>query len=94
MYEQTSGVLLLDYSKDHSTSPVSLSEEEESRVLPDVKVCVVYGDSSVWSVTWNTWELEKDIAKWEKEGRKTRDMRFLLVEGANHFVSYAWIESL
>ncbi|KAL5510980.1 hypothetical protein ACEPAG_3699 [Sanghuangporus baumii] len=85
MYEQTLGVLLLDQAEAHHGDPKIQSDDA---ILPDVKIRVIYGDASIWSITWNTWELEKDLEKWRGEGRKVRDVRFLLVEGANHFLHW------
>ncbi|KAL5498105.1 hypothetical protein ACEPAH_2235 [Sanghuangporus vaninii] len=89
MYEHTLGVLLLDYAKAQPEDPEAQANiERDDVILPDVKVRVIYGDASIWSITWNTWQLEKDLEKWRRGGRKIRDVRFLLVEGANHFLHW------
>lgn len=82
MRDQTRGALLLDYSS-------TLTEEEKGRsgALREMKVYVVYGTATVWSVIWGAWELEKEVGKWAEEGRDARPMQFLPIEGTNHFVS-------
>lgn len=59
----------------------------DSPPLRKLKVRMVYGLSSVWSIPWAVWELEKDVKRWSEEGKSIRPVKFLPVEGANHFVS-------
>lgn len=59
----------------------------DSPPLRKLKVRMVFGLSSVWSIPWAVWELEKDVQRWSEEGKTIRPIKLLPVEGANHFVS-------
>ena len=52
-----------------------------------VKVKVVYGIESLWSIYWGAWQLENDIENWKASGKRVRSLEFMPVPGANHFVS-------
>ena len=77
LYEQAKRALILGYDSNTTDQPV----------LPDIKVSVVYCSASIWTPTWCAWKLEEDVEKWKAEGHSPRQIRFRVVEGANHFVS-------
>ena len=84
LYEQTSSAL-------HLNSNLGLENEtpkKESSIslLPKLKIEVVYGYESVWSIQWAVWEIEKNIEKWNAEGGTIRPVKFTAAETANHFV--------
>ena len=80
LYEQTKRALLVDSESKTMDTP-------SFALLPDIRVSLVYCDTSFWNTSWCAWELEKDIERWKAEGRSPRSIRFRRVEGANHFVS-------
>ena len=64
-----------------------IPERERSSGVEPISMRFIYGLSSVWSVQWAIWELEKDLAKRREAGQDVRDVRTMPVVGANHFVS-------
>ncbi|EJD04688.1 uncharacterized protein FOMMEDRAFT_27031 [Fomitiporia mediterranea MF3/22] len=90
LYDQTQDILLLDYQSPNTKKNENsgIQEGSASALLPDVKICIVYCDASVWSCVRTIWELEKDYERWEKEGRKIREHKFLHVREANHFLHW------
>ncbi|KAI5117098.1 hypothetical protein M0805_009725 [Coniferiporia weirii] len=79
MRDQMCGSLLLD----HPSS--SIDTDESAALLPLVKVRVVYGYATTWSIIWCVWELEKDLERWRAEGRRVRPLAFIPIEESNHF---------
>ena len=52
-----------------------------------LRVSVLYGHASIWSVQWAAWKLEEDVRCWDDEGVVHRPITFRDVDGGNHFVS-------
>lgn len=60
--------------------------DRDQMTLADLKVRILYGLSSLWSVQWETWGLEDLTHEWRKEGKSIRPIEFMPVPNANHFV--------
>ncbi|EJD01416.1 uncharacterized protein FOMMEDRAFT_111212 [Fomitiporia mediterranea MF3/22] len=56
--------------------------------LPKLKIHVICGLASLWVVQWETWNLEEEYLKWASEGKERRPVKFVPVEGANHFLHW------
>lgn len=52
----------------------------------NVDVKVLYGTETIWASIWAAWMMEDDMKKWAAEEGKLRDVRFVAMNGANHFV--------
>lgn len=89
IHEVALGTFLLD----HTSLAAEGYGESDASDMPNVKVCVIYCQESLWSEQWSQWELEKEAEKWKDEGRKRRDMKIVTVPGANHFVSNSCLKN-
>ncbi|THH03872.1 hypothetical protein EW145_g5939 [Phellinidium pouzarii] len=87
---QTCGALFL--GPRTSSSQLDMASEHDgvggSTLLPAIKVRVIYGHASLWTVQWETWALEKECAKWEAESQSLRPIKFIPVKDANHFLHW------
>ncbi|KAH8114764.1 hypothetical protein DFH11DRAFT_1508701 [Phellopilus nigrolimitatus] len=71
----------------HDQARRALLFRDNEYLLPELNICSVYGLASEWDVQWAVWELEKDYTRWRAEGIRVRPVKFMPVEGGNHFVS-------
>ncbi|EJD07796.1 uncharacterized protein FOMMEDRAFT_150347 [Fomitiporia mediterranea MF3/22] len=55
-------------------------------LLPNLSVSVVDGSETVWNIIWAGWEVEKNIEKWKVTGAEVRPLKFITIEGSNHFL--------
>ncbi|TDL18969.1 hypothetical protein BD410DRAFT_792562 [Rickenella mellea] len=51
----------------------------------DVSVSVIYGQSTIWSIHWAIWELEKQL---DAVKGQCRPVRIIPIPGANHFLHW------
>lgn len=93
LHDLLSGALLFSESVSDCSVPsasigpstVQLTSAQRRSVLPDLRVLYLYGTHSPWTTQLSAWTLEGDLAAHSENTR--RPVEFVLVEGANHFVS-------
>lgn len=61
--------------------------ESRTSVWRNVDVRVAWCDRSVWEMRLGSYLLEKELAEARRAGKSPRDVSFVRVKGANHFVS-------
>ncbi|KAI5117179.1 hypothetical protein M0805_008158 [Coniferiporia weirii] len=86
--EQAFARLRLETLYDQTRESLLLEHAETAALLPQIKVRIVYGYATVWSILWGIWELERDCKTWESEGRQIRPLKFCPVEDSNHFLHW------
>jgi hypothetical protein len=64
-----------------------LDENLTKTILPEVKVVFLSCERTHWSCAFGFMENERLYNESVENGKKARPMRFVTVEGANHFVS-------
>ncbi|KAI0628893.1 hypothetical protein C8Q77DRAFT_1067169 [Trametes polyzona] len=64
-------------------SPMGSGKEEWGAV----EVRLVWCNRSIWEIIWGTYLLDEELTEEKNEGRIARDVEFVCLEGANHFVS-------
>jgi hypothetical protein len=61
---------------------------ESSHLCPDVRIAVIYADSSIWECVTAPWILKEQIKKAEDAGGKARPTKYVEAKDANHFLLY------
>ena len=54
---------------------------------PAVEVRHILCDRSVWEIYYGKWPLQAELEEAHREGRRVREVTFVRLRGANHFVS-------
>jgi len=63
-------------------------EKLASRVFPQLEVVYIFCAKTPWYCAWGMIETEKQYKEHLKAGHKVRPIRFLEIEGGNHFVHW------
>jgi hypothetical protein len=63
-------------------------EKRAAEVLPQLEVVHLVYTSTNWYCAWGMIETEKQFNDHKAQGHKVRPIRFIEVEGANHFVHW------
>ena len=66
--------------------PERLSDKYASS-WDSVTLRYVWCDRSVWEMPWGTWALQSELDNAKKDGKRTRQVELVRLDGANHFVS-------
>jgi hypothetical protein len=61
---------------------------ESSHLCPDVRVVVIYADSSIWECVAVPWIFKEQIQKAVDAGGKARPIKYVEAKDANHFLQY------
>lgn len=70
---------------------VLFNEKHAQEVLPDLEVVYIFCTQTQWYCAWGMVETEKQYKENIAQGKKVRPIRFIGIEGANHFVSrFSW----
>lgn len=69
------------------TQKVLFDEQVAKEVLPKLEVVYIFCTRSPWTSVWGMIETERLYKNNVAQGRKVRPIRFIQIEGANHFVS-------
>lgn len=72
-----SSSILLEHSEEDSKGHVGFL---------NVNVRILHGTETLWGIVWGIWELERELGRWDAEGRKRRDVTFTRMDGGNHYV--------
>ena len=67
---------------------VLFDEKLAAEVLPKTEVVHIWCPRSQWYCTYGMIETERQYKEHVKQGHKVRPIRFIEIEGANHFVSF------
>jgi hypothetical protein len=68
------------------TDNVLFDEEIVKECFPSVEVKVVWCTRSHWQCVWCALNLRKEYEQRVSQGRNARHVRFITLDGANHFV--------
>ncbi|KAI0631506.1 hypothetical protein C8Q77DRAFT_1218969 [Trametes polyzona] len=55
---------------------------------PNVELCYVYCQRSVWEVMWGTWALRKEVEDGKQKGSRIRPIKLVEIKNANHFAPW------
>jgi hypothetical protein len=66
---------------------VLFDEKQVNEVLPKMEVVHIWCTRTEWSCVYGMMETERQYKECLKQGERVRPIRFVEIEGANHFVS-------
>ncbi len=63
------------------------SDSSLEAAWPNIEVRYVWCDQSVWEVIWGVMSMKCELEEAKKAGKDIRNVKYLRLEGSNHFVS-------
>jgi hypothetical protein len=78
---------LMQRTLKNMAQKVLFDEKLASEVLPQLEVLYIWCTRAQWYCLYGMIETERQYKEQVKQGRKVRPIRFVKIEGANHFVS-------
>jgi hypothetical protein len=64
------------------------NEANATDVLPKLQVVFMWSTRTPWHCAWAFIETEKQLKQHVSQGHKVRPIRFIEIEGTNHFVRF------